>query len=330
MPIGFRQGLCFDSTRSNWAGTGQRPLAWSAWYPAADDALAAVPEASSWFKASPIAVNAPMRAADEPARLVLISHGSGGTAASLEWLGHRLAQRGHVALALDHHGHTGTEPYRPEGFLALWERARDFSVLLDDPSWRQALGGPISKNAVIAGYSAGAYTALLLMGARVAFSQFEPDNPLTSPIRGPREFPDLADHLPRLLEDPIFAASWDRRRQTYRDPRVLGAIAIAPGRSVLGLAPESFEAIMGPVELFGGDADDIAPPDPCCTVPHEAIFTASLQIFAGVGHYAFLGEPTAHGRAQGGSLFTEADEALRPLVHDHVASQAADLADASF
>ena len=52
-------------------------------------------------------------------------------ALGMEWLGRRLAQRGFIALAVNHHGNTGLEVYRAEGFLCLWERARDLSALLD-------------------------------------------------------------------------------------------------------------------------------------------------------------------------------------------------------
>lgn len=133
-----------------------------------------------------------------------------------------------VALGIDHHGHTGSEPYRAEGFLCLWERAADLTALLNANDWREVLGGAIENHAYIAGFSAGAYTAMLLVGARVAYSQFEPDNPHKSPIRGPREFPDLADHISSLLQDETFLESWNRRRNSFRDDRLKAALAIAP------------------------------------------------------------------------------------------------------
>lgn len=50
--------------------------------------------------------------------VVLLSHGTGGTAASLGWLAHGLAAAGYVVLGVDHHGNTASEPYRAEGFLS--------------------------------------------------------------------------------------------------------------------------------------------------------------------------------------------------------------------
>lgn len=218
MPVGFAEGLSFDEGRLNWSGDGPRPLSWAVWYPADDGALEVAIPGASLFQRGPVAGDAALRPTDTPHPLVLLSHGTGGIAAGLEWLAYRLAQRGFVCLAANHHGHTGAEPRRPEGFICLWERARDLSLLLDDHTWRKQLGGRVSARACVAGFSAGAYTAMLLMGARVAYSQFEPANPVKSPIRGPREFPDLADRIvPLLRESEIFRASWNRRSDDYGD-----------------------------------------------------------------------------------------------------------------
>jgi predicted dienelactone hydrolase len=326
MPVGFRGGICFDRKRSNWDASGDRPLVWSAWYPASATALAAVPTEASWFRRSPVARNAPLAPSQKPYPLVLLSHGSGASAAALEWLGHRLAQKGCVALAANHHGHTGGEPYRAEGFLCLWERAGDMSALLDDPSWRAALGGDIDQHAHVAGFSAGAYTAMLLVGARVAYSQFEPDNPVKSPIRGPREFPDLVDQLPKLHANPVFRTSWDRRRDDYADVRFRSATAIAPGRSALGFSPSSLQSMARPVHLFAGDADTVAPPAECCDWLKSNLPHATLEIITGgVGHYTFLPEGSALGLQSAPELFDDPPGLTRSTVHDYVATTIADI-----
>ena len=319
MPVGFSQGLSFDRKRTNWSDTDHRPLAWCAWYPADDDAAEIVPS-PSWFKQKPVAPNAPLRKSSDPHPLVLLSHGSGGLAIGLEWLGHRLAQAGFVALGIDHHGHTGSEPYRAEGFLCLWERAADLTALLDSDDWREVLGAAVENPASAAGFPAGAYTAMLLVGARVAYSPFEPDNPQKSPIRGPREFPDLADHIPSLLQDRMFLESWNRRRDSFKDDRVKAALAIAPGRSVLGFAKQSLEQITVPIHIIGGDADVIAPAAECCSWLRENVQTSSLDILkGGVGHYAFLPEPTPQGLRAAPDVFTDVEGLVREHVHDHVA-----------
>jgi len=322
MPVGFSQGLSFDQSRTNWDGTGPRPLAWSVWYPANDEAIETPPLAPSWFKQEAVAYDAPIKLTSDPLPVVMLSHGSGGVAGGLSWLGHRLAQSGFVALAINHHGHTGSEPYRPEGFLCLWERASDLSALFDADDWKEVLGATFENRAHVAGFSAGAYTTLLLLGARVAYSQFEPDNPRKSPVRGPREFPDLAKHIPSLLHDRIFLESWNRRRENFKDERFVNGLAIAPGRSVLGFAEDSLEQINAPVQIIGGDADTIAPANECCVWLHEKIRPSSLEILqGGVGHYTFLPEPTPQGIKTSPEIFYDSG-LQRRSVHDHVARSA--------
>lgn len=325
MPIGFQTGMSFDEARQNWDASGARPLAWSLWYPAQDDVQAIHPADTSWFKQHPVAHSAKPRLTDCPFRVVLLSHGSGATPSAMEWLAYRLAQHGFVALAVHHHGHTGFEPYRAEGFLCMWERARDLSALLSDGNWRRALGAPIDDQVHVAGFSAGAYTAMLLMGARVAYSQFEPDNPVKSPIRGPREFPDLVDELPKLQRSKVFRESWDRRRESYTDGRIACALVIAPGRSVLGFDIDSLHQIRKPILLIGGDADTVAPPQECCKWLHDSVPRCLFEILrGGVGHYTFLPEGTTEGKRVAPELFTDGEGLDRRAVHSHVAALASE------
>lgn len=324
MPVGFKRGACVDPHRLNWDGDAPRPLAWTAWYPADESSAAHVPLDKSWFRKEPVAFNAPVVRSNHALPLVLLSHGTGATGDALEWLGYRLAQRGFVALAVDHHGNTGSEPYRAEGFLCLWERASDLSAILDEPSWKKSLGVETDERVFATGFSAGAYTTLLLAGARVAFSQFEPDNPEKSPIRGPREFPGLADELPKLYERPVFRASWNRRQNDFSDPRIRAVFAIAPGRSVLGFSQDSLQAINRPVHLIGGDGDTIAPPDPCCAWLSQNIRRCHFEILdGGVGHYMFLPEGSIMGQETAPGLFRDREGLDRAFVHNEVAGKAA-------
>ncbi|MFJ6326872.1 alpha/beta hydrolase family protein [Rhizobium sp. NPDC092014] len=325
MQVGFKTGACVDPHRLNWDGTAARPLAWVAWYPTDENWVAKVTSEKSWFRKEPVAFNAPVARSQRPFPLVVLSHGSGATADALEWLGFRLAQRGFVALAVNHHGHTGSEPYRAEGFLCMWERASDLSAILDDPGWQRSLEIETIDQVFAAGFSAGAYTALLLVGARVAFSQFEPGNPEKSPIRGPREFPNLVNELPRLYENPVFRISWGRRRSDFSDLRIRTVLAIAPGRSVLGFSQDSLRSISRPVYLIGGDRDTVAPPEQCCTWLSDNIPRCSSEILGGgVGHYTFLPEGSAIGQEAAPELFLDKEGLDRTSVHDEVAVKAAE------
>jgi predicted dienelactone hydrolase len=291
-----------------------------------ESSAARIPIGKSWFRRESVAVDAPVARSGDAVPLVLLSHGTGATAEAMEWLGFRLAQRGFVALAVNHHGHTGSEPYRAEGFVCMWERANDLTAILDDASWRGKIGVETDERVFTAGFSAGAYTALLLAGARVSFSQFEPDNPVKSPIRGPREFPNLANELPKLYENPVFRTSWDRRRADFSDGRIRAALAIAPGRSVLGFSQDSLRAIDKPVQLIGGDEDTVAPPGECCDWLSQNIPRCRFEfLHGGVGHYTFLPEGSQIGREAAPELFLDRDGLERTAIHDHVSGQAAEL-----
>lgn len=323
MRVGFKTGAGVDTRRLNWDGAGPRPLVWTAWYPADESSVAGPPLENSWFRKEPVAINASVARSETAFPLVVLSHGSGATAAALEWLGFRLAQRGFVAVAVNHHGHTGSEPYRAEGFLCLWERANDVTAILDEPNWRSALEVETDDRVFVAGFSAGAYTALLLAGARIAYSQFEPDNPERSSIRGPREFPNLADELPRLYDNPVFRMSWDRRRADFSDRRIRAAFAIAPGRSVLGFSQDSLQAINRPVQLIGGDEDMVAPPRQCCDWLFQNIPACRSDILTGgVCHYTFLPQGSEIGREAAPELFIDREGLNRTAIHDEVAGRA--------
>ena len=322
--VGFVAGKSFDNERPSWDGSGPRPLKWAAWYPAVDQAKVDLQSRSCRFLDEPVARNAAAHGDAGRYPVVLLSHGTGGVAAGLEWLGRRLAQEGFVTLGVNHHGNTGSEPYRAEGFLCLWERARDLSVLLEHPDWRGHFSIEMQRRAHVAGFSAGAYTAMLMLGARVSYSQFENANPVRSPIRGPREFPNLADELPDLLErNPLFRQSWERRTAAYADERLLSALVIAPGRSVRGFAPDSLAKIIKPVSIIVGDADAEAPAAECSAWLHRQIPGSELEILRnGVGHYTFLPEPSLRGLSEAPEVFADAPRVNRKSIHDYVAKKA--------
>ncbi len=58
MPVGFAKGLCLDAKRTNWEGSGPRPLSWAAWYPADDGAVETPVSDASWFWLKPVARDA--------------------------------------------------------------------------------------------------------------------------------------------------------------------------------------------------------------------------------------------------------------------------------
>ena len=118
----------------DWRGAKTHALRAMIWYPAAADAR----EEPQWIGPSVVPFFSTGSAARdaEPAAgplrpLILLSHGDGGTASQLAWLGTALAARGFVAVAVDHPGNNALEDATVEGFSLWWLRAVDLSAVID-------------------------------------------------------------------------------------------------------------------------------------------------------------------------------------------------------
>ncbi len=103
---------------------GNGTLRITIWYPAAgtERELDIGPAASPIFIAGRVAARAPFADATRHP-LILASHGFGGTARQLTWLGAPLARHGFIVAAVDHPGTNGIDGVTPEGAYAPWERA---------------------------------------------------------------------------------------------------------------------------------------------------------------------------------------------------------------
>lgn len=191
--VGFRVGHAYDPTRQNWSNTGPRPIRWSAWYPAVRDAVEksrAVPPSNPLFLMGTVAYDAAINEECERFPVVLLSHGTGGTATSLGWMAQALAAAGYVVIGVDHHGNTASELYRAEGFLCWWERPRDLSVALDLLASKGIFAGQLDTSRVAClGVSLRGYTVLSILGAITEMDRFGEWAGSSQLGRGPREFP---------------------------------------------------------------------------------------------------------------------------------------------
>lgn len=286
---GYLSGQISDPARSNWSNDGPRPIKWSAWYPTLEARDAPV---MRFFELGPLQPGAPLEPGG-PFPVVLLSHGTGGTAEGVGWLARALALAGYVVLGPNHHGNTGAEPYTAEGFLCWWERMPDLSLLLETLEKEPPFAGGLDLSRVSAvGFSLGAYAALGLAGAVTSWPRFVDWRQREAPdLAGPPEFPDAHEQIPRLLDQsPAFQASMGRDGATYRDPRVRSVVAIAAPVPVQAFTPSSVAKITVPVSLITGGADDQAPFEACSgwLQQHNPGF-AHVSMGPDVGHYTFLG-----------------------------------------
>jgi len=319
--VGFRTGLLLDEARSNWAGEGPRPLRWAAWYPAERDSATmeiTIPPGRALYSLGLLAPKAPLSAGTDRYPVVLISHGTGGSASGLGWLASSLAEQGYVVLGVDHHGNTGVEAYRPEGFLCWWERARDLTVLLDRLSEDGAFAGRLDLTDVsAAGFSLGGYTALAMAGAITETDRmlaFVKEHPFSD---GPQEMRNLAAQIePLLSSSAVFRASWESQSHSYRNERIRAVVAIAPAPPVRSFTEESLRDVRLPITLLCGEADTEAPYDLCSVWLDEHLPNSSLtSLGTDVGHYTLLPVGTETAMRANSQYWADAPGVVRAAVH---------------
>ncbi|UCM88731.1 alpha/beta hydrolase family protein [Streptomyces marincola] len=195
----------------------------------------------------------PERPLAAPAPLVVVSHGTGGSAGTMEWLALPLAEAGFRAVAIDHHGNNLVDGYEPEGFLFVWERPKDVTFVLDTLS----LDGPLGPVGAV-GFSLGGYTVAALAGARV-----DPV-PVTAllaghvPMPAIPEFPDVLEALRKKVPAHELRAALDGAGADVSDSRVRAAFQVAPALGGL-MTEESLKAVRVPVGIRWGEADTINP-----------------------------------------------------------------------
>lgn len=239
----------------------------------------------------------------------------------LTWLAEGLVEAGCIVVGANHHGNTGQEEYRAEGFLCWWERMRDLSVLLDYVLMSSIFRGRVDEDHVsAAGFSLGGYTVLGLLGAVTRTADFQSWAKGRAFGSGPREFPDVVHRLDSLLkESEAFRASWDRQSLNYRDSRIRSALALAPAPTVRGFDVSSMASIETPVAIVVGGADEEAPAEDCAIWLHEHLPNSSLHFLGDhVGHYTLLAMGTPSAREAMPHLFTDHVTVDRTSVHRQV------------
>ncbi len=318
---GYRTGLIFDPSRSNWHNDGDRPIAWSAWYPTHEAGDIHTSD-QSFFDLGDVIWEAALPA-HKTFPVVLLSHGTGGTAESLGWLARALACNGAVVIGANHHGNTGVEPYVAEGFLCWWERATDLSVLLSSLSAEGSFADRLRTDQVSAlGFSLGAYSVLALAGAKTSLTEFETwQRAHNIQERGPREFPDAMDKIPDLTKtSPAFRQAWQRHDQDFTDSRITSIAALAPPPPVRSFTPGSVASLDLPVAIITGGDDHEAPSNMCADwlVAQNGRFQR-YDLGEKVGHYTFLEHPSDCALIGKTDIFTDHAAVRRQDVHKRTA-----------
>ena len=275
------------------------------WYPAAAGAVERPetigPPAAPYFRVAMVARDAQPARGKRP--VVLLSHGFGGSARMMGWLGAALAREGFITIGVDHPGNSDGD-MSDVGSIAWWERPRDMIAALRAAALDERFAPLIDRNRVgAAGFSMGGMTALALAGARIDpnnFDRFCSDEPNDGVCQKPAERKDQPDisraEGVRLLglEDAQAHAAIGTAL-----PGLKAALAIAPPSQEL--SQDSLRRIRIPVVIVAGDADTVVPPRNHAIPAARHIAGAKLVLIKGAAHYSFLAMCTAAARGNGGA-----------------------------
>jgi len=315
---GYQTGEEFSDTRRNWTDDGPRPLKWSAWYPSSD--IEDCEKAVGFFDLKDARLSAPIAEGKFP--LVVMSHGTGGSAEGMSWLGTALAKKGFIVLGANHHGNTSAEDYLAEGFVCWWERVEDLSELLNHHLSVGPFAKAIDNNRITGvGFSVGGYTVMSMAGAITRLENYfnwRDDTGL--PMSGPTEFPDVEDHIPELkARSSVFKASWDTHTRNLFDPRIKSLVLLAPAPPVRSFDGASVEQISIPTMIVSASGDkDASKQDGGDFL--EALNPAFAHHDLGehVRHYTFISLPTRKELIERVQIFHDHPSVDRKQVHQEI------------
>ena len=304
----------------NWRGAATRALITTVWYPAAAMTNSAPqvigPPNAPLFTLGEWAPDAAPASGRFP--LIVLSHGTGGSAQIMGWLASGLASRGYIVAAVNHPGNNAMEAYTAEGFLVWWERARDLSTAIDFVLRDRTLNGIVDRGRIGAiGFSLGGYTMFEIAGARTDPALFQKycQSPGAEGCVDPPEFPNLVARRAELQKtSSSFREATNRAGDSYRDGRVRAVFTIAPALGPT-LKEDSLRRISIPIHILAGDADRLAPIGPNALRLAQLVPGAALTLLPSVPHYTFLAACTDAGRRAQPQLCGDPADVDRNAIH---------------
>ena len=321
-----------DSARRSWSGDGPRPLATTVWYPTS----AANPE-QTWsagvFRFGYSALNAPFDDTT-PRPLIVLSHGTGGSAAQLSWLAEHLVAGGYIVAAVNHHGNTALEDRQwPAAYVLPSERSRDLSVLIDKLLNHAELGPRIDRNRIgAAGFSLGGYSVFGLAGIQLpSFDVWEQRCSYRMDLSAcqlPPEAEFGLEDIDRIkASDPIFLSSVERARESVQDRRIGAVYAIAP--ALISLIEEADLSIdvLADVKVILAEQDEQITFSETSHVLDQILPQAEARVIERATHYMFLSPCSIRGKLFLRSLCSDPVGINRRDVHAKVGKDAVDFFD---
>ncbi|MGC1301860.1 MAG: dienelactone hydrolase [Caulobacteraceae bacterium] len=250
---------------------GAGPLEVGVWYPADGQAH---PQPLELFTQT-VAQDAPVKGHD--LRLIVMSHGHGGSYAGHRDTAEALAEAGFVAAAVTHDGDSWKDASRA---THLEDRPRQLEVLTDYMLSRWPGHAKLDANRIGAfGFSAGGFTVLAFAGGEPDLTRFGPHC---------RAYPDFSDcRIVAAAKLDTSTATAATRTWTH-DPRVKAVVAASPA---IGFAfgKAGLSKVTAKVQLWRGEDDPVLPnPYYAEAVRQDLPAPPEMHVVPHAGHYDFL------------------------------------------
>jgi predicted dienelactone hydrolase len=211
--------------------------------------------------------------------LVVISHGTGGSAAEHYDTALALADAGFVVVAFNHTGDNYKDrgySFTPRNFI---DRPRHVSRVIDFMLREWSGHAHIDTTRIgIFGHSAGGATALIAIGGM-------PD--LTLAVKFCEDHPDEWGCM-QAKQSAVAPAAWANPPQWTHDARIKAAVIAAPA---LGYAftKDGLATVTVPIQLWRAEHDKITPNQWYADVIKDALpKPPDDHIVSGAGHFDFL------------------------------------------
>ncbi|MGI9286923.1 MAG: alpha/beta hydrolase family protein [Pseudomonadales bacterium] len=289
--VGMKKILLEDSQRN-------RSLPVSFWYPATGESNPRAVNESIYIR------NYGSKEADAKQGrfpLVMLSHGTGGTAASMLWIAEYLAGHGYWVAGVDHPGDSWPNA-TPEGLIKVWERPQDLSVIVYQMQQDERFQEQIDFSRVAAlGHSSGGYTVLALAGA------------LYNPA-------DLWQHcatkdaMPacNLADKKVMASTdYSSASNSYKDPRFKAAVVMAPAINP-GLTQESLSSIDIPIQLIMSERDELLGDTPNRMA--KWVPNVTVTSIPAAGHFVYISPCNEIGKGQVAQICADSEGVDRAMI----------------
>lgn len=287
-------------------GTG-RPSKINIWYPRGE-----CPETTARLCLADKAVTG---------KVLVLSHGSMGSAANYSWLGESLAEAGFVVVGVNHYGESqiyGESTQNPRSSALIWQRAQDISALLTRLAGEKLFQRDVDwSNVVAMGHSAGGQTTALLAGARFDLRRIAPY------CESGDAKADLSCNYSRnsASAPEAFVAMFNAG---YQDTRVKKIVLLDPAQGS-ALQQESLSGIALPSLIVGATHNDFLPWNNhgeryAAGIPNAQTIPLNGQ----EGHFVFLTPCRHQTRVMGVPLCEDRPGVDRAAVQRDLAQRIAD------